>query len=63
MLENLTSHKKIKLGLKGLKLCNIVALHKARDDAGLRLASRKDAMCFLRRRVSVSPDAFIVTCD
>ena len=55
--------QKIKLGLKGLKLCNIVALHKARDDARLRLASRKDAMCFLRRRVSVSPDAFIVACD
>ena len=47
-LEALTSHDKLKLGDKGLRVYQLLVQHIVRDNSILILARRKDATCFLR---------------
>ena len=61
-LEELTSGDKLKLGDKGLHVYRMLMQHVARDNSGLSLVRRKDAMCFLRWVMSVIPDATIRSC-
>ena len=58
-LETLTSHDKLKLGVKNLKVYQMLMQHVARDNSGLSLARRKDATCFLRWIMSVMTDSTI----
>ena len=62
-LETLTSHDKLKLGLKSLEIYQTLMQHVARDNSGLSLASRKDATCFLRWIMSVMTDSTILACQ
>ena len=61
-LEALTSHNKLKLGDKGLRLYQMLVQHIARDNSGLSLARRKDATCFLMWIMSVLTDTTVQVC-
>ena len=58
-LEDLTWCNKLKLGDKGLHVYRMMTQYVARDDSGLNLVRMKDATCFLRRIISLMPDAAI----
>ena len=62
-LETLTSHEKLKLGGKSLEIYQTLMQHIARDNSGLSLARRKDAICFLRWTMSVMTDSTILACQ
>ena len=62
-LETLTSHDKLKLGGKNLRIYQTLMQHIARDNSGLSLARRKDATCFLRWIMSVMTDSTILACQ
>ena len=47
-LEALISYDKLKLGDKGLHVYRMLTQHVARENAGLSLAGRKLATCFLK---------------
>ena len=61
-LEVLTSHDKLKLGVKGLRVYQRLVQHIARDNSGLSLARRKDTTCFLRWIMSVIIDTNVQVC-
>ena len=61
-LAALTSHDKLKLGDKGLRVYQILVQHIARENSGLGLARRKDATCFFRWIMSVIIDTTFQTC-
>ena len=61
-LEALTSHDKLKLGDKVLRVYQLLVQHIARDSSGLSLARRKDATCFLRWIMSVITDTTVQMC-
>ena len=61
-LEQLTSHDKLKLGDRGLRVYQMLVQRIARDNAGLSLARRKDATCFLRWIMSVITDTTVQVC-
>ena len=61
-LEVLTSHNKLKLGNKSLKVYQMLVQRIARDNSGLSLARRKDCTCFLRWIMSVMTDSTVQTC-
>ena len=61
-LETLTSYDKLKLGGKNLKLYQVLIQHVARDNSGLSLARRKDAIFFLRWIMSMMTDSAILAC-
>ena len=61
-LEALTSYDKLKLGDKGLHVYRMLMQPIARDNSGLSLARRKDAICFLGWIASMIPDATIQAC-
>ena len=62
-LETLTSHDTLKLGGKSLEIYQTLMQHIARDNSGLSLARRKDAICFLRWTMSMMTDSTILACQ
>ena len=62
LLEVLTSHDRLKLGDKSLRVYQMLVQHIARDSSGLSLARRKDATCFLRWIMSVITDTTVQMC-
>ena len=62
VLEALTSRDKLKLGDKGLRVYQMLVHYIARDNSGLSLARRKDAICFLRWIMSVITDTTVQMC-
>ena len=62
-LEALTSHDKLKLGDKGLRVYQMLVQHIARDNSGLSLARRKDDTCFFRWIMSVITDTTVLVCN
>ena len=61
-LETLTSYDKLKLGGKNLEVYQMLMQHVARDNSGLSLARRKDAICFLRWTMSMMTHSTILAC-
>ena len=61
-LEVLTSRNKLMLGSKSLEVYQMLVQHIARDNSGLSLARRKDAICFLRWIMSVMTNSTVQTC-
>ena len=62
-LETLTSHDKLKVGVKNQEVYQTLMQHIARDISGLSLTRRKDATCFLRWIMSVMTDSTILACQ
>ena len=61
-LEVLTSCDKLELGNRDLEVYQMLVQHVARDNSGLSLARRKDAICFLRRIMSVMTNSTVQAC-
>ena len=61
-LEVLNSCDKLKLGNKSLEVYQMLVQQNARDNAGLSLARRKDATCFLRWIMSVMTNSTVQAC-
>ena len=61
-LEVLTPHDKLKLGNESLEVYQMLVQHVAKDNSGLSLARRKDAICFLRWIMSVMTNSTVQVC-
>ena len=61
-LETLTSYDRLKLGGKKIEVYQVLMEHVARDNSGLSLARRKNAICFLRWIMSMMTDSTILAC-
>ena len=62
VLEELSSHDKLKLGNKSLEVYQMLVQHIARDNSGLSLARRKDATCFSRWIMSIMTISTVQAC-